>query len=595
LLIQSREEFSQAITTLLKADVIAVDTETNWTDNWDERELMGVSTYCKLAGTDFEIAFYFPFRHRHDATLFPNHNENLPYSWLRELAIPLERSEIIVAGHGFKFDLKVFAKDGISINGQIHDTLLFSWMDDENKYSHELEDLAKLVGDKKLRSELKQIGKDLGGWEKIPPEVMEIYACGDARITYFLREYFLPSLEEQELLPLYPREEKFLRVLNKIETRGVQIDKEVATKLSKEALASMQETLAQFGYDPAKPAQLAHRLFSEPPDGLGLKPIGGYSKRPSKEFSPHGIPIMDAPVLSRLNHPECEKILDFRSWQKANSTWYEGWFEKTTADGRIHPEFKQHGTKTTRLSCNKPNMQQIPRDIEKTPVKKMLRAKEGYELWEFDYSQVEFRLGSLYAECGPILAAYKEGADVHQLTSDRIGIQQLSNLDYAAARYAAKQTNFLTIYGGGAEVLVKQLWRDARIAISIELAEEILAEFHKTYPEFRRINNKCEQAARSKGYVKMWNGRRRHFDVPWKYKDAYNSIIQGGCAQIMEESLIELDEQGYELVCQVHDAAWIEIPKDSLEQDKRNIRKIMEWPSDHFDIPFPVDEKKLAA
>lgn len=595
MLIQTREEFLQARTTLLKADVIAVDTETNWTEDWDARELMGISFHCRLPeNDDYELSFYFPFRHNHDRTLFAQHNENLPYEWLRDLSCVLERTDAIFVGHGFKFDFKVLEREGIFLTGTLRDTLLLSWMDNENKFSHELNELAKLVGDKKDRAELKDIGKHLGGWDKIPPEVMERYACGDARITFQLHEYFWPRIVEQGLAELYEKEERRLRILVKIEQRGVLIDKDTAVKLSEEARKAMQDTLDEFGYNPGKPSQLAHRLFgAESEGGLGLPILGAPTKRRSKEF-PSGLPNMSESVLSRLNHPEAMRVLDYRSWQKANSTWYEGWFKKVGKDSRIHPEFKQHGTVTTRLSCTKPNMQQIPRDIERTPVKTMLRATPGYELWEFDYSQVEFRLGAIYAECAPILEAYKNGADVHQLTSDRLKLEELTGLSQSDSRYCGKQTNYLTIYGGGPDVLIYQVWRDARLMLPYPTAEDVLNEFHRSYPEWKKIAKKCEGVARSRGYVKMWNGRRRHFDVVWKYKDAFNSIIQGGCAQIIFDSMEELDSEGFEIVSQVHDSLWIEIPIESSEADRERIRKIMEWPGEKFGIPFPVDEKRLA-
>ena len=594
MLVQSRDDFLHARSALLNASVIAVDTETTWTDDWDSRELMGILLHCRMPENPiYELSYYFPFRHYHDRTLFARHNENLPYEWLRDLSCVLQRTDCQYVGHGFKFDFKVLEREGIFLTGPLRDTLILSWMDNENKFSHELNELAKLVSDKKDRKELKDIAKHLGGWEKIPPEVMEKYACGDTRITFHLDEYFWPRLVEQELDGLYEREEKKLRILTKMEQRGIRIDTETALKLSEEARTKMQETLADFGYDPGKPSQLAHRLFGAQPEGLALPVLGGYSKRKSKEF-PRGIPNMGEAVLSRLGHEECLRVLDYRSWQKANSTWYEGWFNKTTADSRIHPEFKQHGTVTTRLSCTKPNMQQIPRDVERTPVKSMLRSSEGTELWEFDYSQMEFRLGAIYAECEPILEAYTTGLDVHQLTSDRLRLEELTGLSKSEARYAAKQTNFLTIYGGGPAVLRYQIWRDARMDLPFQTAEEILDQFHKSYPEFRRIMKKCESVARTRGYVKMWTGRRRHFDVVWKHKDAFNSIIQGGCAEIIFDSMIQLHEEGFELVSQVHDSLWIEIPIESSEDDRAKIQKIMEWPTEQFEIPFPVDEKRLA-
>lgn len=605
-LIQTREQFDLARTVLLQADVIAVDTESNWDtfmeskkrnnwdSSWDDQRLMGLSTHCEIKGSGMEMSYYFPFRHQHDKELFSVNNNNLPYEWLRDLAPALEKEDCTYVFHNFKFDKRILEWEGIEVIGHVEDTMLLSWMENENKFSHALEDLAKLVEDKKLRKELHEIAKNLKGWNKIPPEVMALYACGDVRVTFKLRDYFLPLLEEQELLSLYPREEQKMNVLYKIEKRGVGVHKDIAMQLSEEAVAKMQVALIEFGYDPQKPSQLAHRLFAEPPEGLGLLPIGGFSKRKSVEF-PQGLPNMDKNVLSRLGHKECLKVIEYRTWLKANTTWYGGWFYKTAKDGRIHPTFKQHGTVTTRLSGEKPNMQQIPRDIEKYPVKKMLKAKDGYELWEFDYSQIEFRLGAIYAECKPILDAYLQGFDVHKLTSERIGIQELSGLSEEDARYAGKQTNFLTIYGGGTEVLIFQIWRDTKIALDYDVAETILERFHSELPEFRCCANKCESVARSRGFVKLWTGRRRHYkDIPWKCYTAFNSIVQGGAAEIVSESLIMLDEIGIELVSQVHDSVWVEIPKDEVEVTKAKIVETMEWPFKEFKLPFPVEAKRLA-
>lgn len=604
MLIQTREQFELALTVLIQADLIAIDIETNWDtfpksdswdSEWDDKLLMGISTHCEIKGRDMEMSYYFPFRHLDfDTSLFKVNNENLPYSWLRELAVAFEKPDCEYIFHNFKGDDHVLRKEGIEVSGDIiWDTMIMSWMEDENKFSHRLADLGRNIGEKKLGKELKDIAKALKGWNKLPPEVMALYACEDARITYKLFPKFKLSLESQQLLGLYPREELKTRILQKIESRGVGVHKDVATQLSEEAVANMQEAQAQFGYDPQKPSQLAHRLFSEPPEGLGLQPIGGYSKRKSVEFPP-GIPNMDKNILSRLGHEECLRVLEYRRWLKANTTWYSGWFYKTARDDRIHPTFKQHGTKTTRLSCERPNMQQIPRDIEKYPVKKMLKAKEGYELWEFDYSQIEFRLGAVYAECKPILEAYKGNLDVHKLTSERIGIQELSGMSAEDSRYAGKQTNFLTIYGGGVDVLIFQIWRDTKIALDYDVAEEILKRFHSELPEFKRCGYKCESVAKANKYVKLWTGRKRHFDVPWECYKAFNSICQGGAAEIIYESMIMLDEMEIEMVSQVHDSLWVEIPTDVVEQQKEKIIETMSWPGGKFGIPFPVDAKRLA-
>lgn len=599
MLIQSREQFEAARTTLIEAELIAIDTETNWTNNWDSRHLMGISTFCPVpTSTDHYVAFYFPFRHNPDKTLFPKYSDNLPIEWLRELQIALERENVQWIFHNAKFDVQVFAKEGIDICGFYYDTVILSHMDNENKFSHELDDLAKLVRDKKLRSELHTIAKQLGngkievGWSKIPPEVMSLYAEGDARITWELKHFFEPRLKEQELWHLYPREYERSRVLTRMEQRGIGVDKEIATQLSLSAQNQMTKSLAEFGYDPMKPSQLAHRLFGVPPEGLGLQP-SGWSSRKSVEFS-QGLPIMNAEVLSRLNHPEAQKVLDYRSWMKADGTWYKPWVTMCDRNDRVHPSYRQHGTKTTRLSCEKPNMQQIPRNMDKTPVKKMLKAKDDYELWSFDYNQIEFRLAVVYAEVPELMEGLKGDLDVHKVTMELCGIQELTGLSFEDARYVGKQSNFALLYGAGYEVLLKQIWRDARLELPDHVGEAIHSEFHRAYPQFRQIAYKAERGARKRGWVKGWTGRKRHFDVAWECHKAFNSIIQMGAAEIVCDSMIKLDKEGFELVSQVHDDIWIEIPKDEVEEQKTKILSIMDWASVEFPIPFTVGAKKLA-
>jgi DNA polymerase-1 len=599
MIIQTLNQYDEAVSNIREAKIIAFDTETTWHSwpseemPWEDRELMGISCWLEIPGKHMEVGYYFPFRHEHDPELFPINNENLPLDWLKYggLKEAIEESGNKIVWHNAKFDRQVLKREGINQSGFFYDTMLMSHLENENKFSHGLDSLGRNIGVQKLGTPIKSIAKSLKGWSKIPPEVMGMYAIVDAKITLYLQKKFQESLSKQELLELYNESELFSRVLGRIEERGIGIDLEVSRQLSQKALAQMQDALTQFGYDPQKPSQLAHRLFASQSEGLGLRPIGGYSKRKSVEF-PQGLPIMDSKVLSRLNHEECERVLEYRSWMKANSTWYEGWFTRVASDGRLHPTYKQHGTVTSRLSCENPNMQQIPRDVEKSPVKTMLSARPGYQLWEFDYSQVEFRLGSVYADCEPILDTYRAGGDVHKLTAERIGLYEVLEPD--KARYAGKQTNFLVIYGGGAEVLCAQLWRDARMHVDLESAKEWLVNFHETYPEFRACAHKCENVAKQKSVVKYWNGTKRHFDKPWECYKAYNSVVQGGAAQIMKHSMIELDRANYYLVGQVHDSVWIELKEETAEEEAKKIKEIMEWPSEKFGIPFPVDTKVLS-
>lgn len=55
----------------------------------------------------------------------------------------------------------------------------------------------------------------------------------------------------------------------------------------------------------------------------------------------------------------CEKMMQFRSWDKDLNTYYLGYLRECWYDGKLHPNFNQALTATGRLSCNKPNLQNL--------------------------------------------------------------------------------------------------------------------------------------------------------------------------------------------------------------------------------------------
>jgi DNA polymerase I-like protein with 3'-5' exonuclease and polymerase domains len=106
-------------------------------------------------------------------------------------------------------------------------------------------------------------------------------------------------------------------------------------------------------------------------------------------------------ILSHSDDKRAQLVLEFRGWQKAVSSLYKPATELVSIDGRIRPNFKAHGTKTGRLSCESPNLQQIPRSGTKPwngDAKQTFIPELGFKLVEFDYSQLEFRLAAAYGQ-----------------------------------------------------------------------------------------------------------------------------------------------------------------------------------------------------
>ncbi len=588
ILIQTEDQIQSAFQVLDSCTLLAVDTETT---KDDRNDLMGISMTCELdAGL---ISFYWPINHQSDESLYGN--TNLPTGTLERLRIFLENPNCIYLFHNAKFDLKILKRCGIKIPQNWYDTMLMAHMLDENR-PKKLDQLAKILLADSKDVRIRAFEK-LVGWNYIPIAAMGFYACKDTELTYRLFKLFFRQLAEQELDSLWNLEREFCLVLGEIEEAGIEIDPKRALELSQQSLGRLKDLQDQLGFDPLKTDQLIEKLYGVPPTGLGLK-CQSFGKPPKVGTAQHkkypkGQPITDRKALLALNHATATAAAKYRTENKANSTWFAGFLDALGSDGRLHPYYKQHGTVTTRLSCKAPNMQQLPRTsdqeqeegVSRALVKTMLRAAEGNELWEYDYSQIEYRLCAVYGEEESIIRAYLEGSDFHQVTADKLGIPRVAT---DGTKKEGKTLNFAMVYGAYAKTISELL------EVPIAVGKQLYTDYWASYPYLAARVSEAERIAREQSYVKMWTGRRRHFTQDWECRKAFNSIIQGGAAEILKQSMVNLHQAGINMVAQVHDSVWIEVPVGTIEDYDESIRKCMEWPVEFFGIPFPVDRKQLA-
>jgi DNA polymerase I len=575
MIITTEEEYYAALAAIQQEQIVVIDTETHMTDIWDGRALLGVAVFCPQRGE----GYYFSVGHRQHMRA-----KNFPVEPVLETLSGVP--EWIM--HNRKFDDQVLRYAGLKkFPPVIYDTMLMAWLLDESP-PHGLKELYMKhidpTGDME-RGELKKLMKDHKMvWEDIPSDVMGLYAIKDVKMPWALYQFYKPEFEG-ELGEVLLRELTFQKVLTDIEFVGVRFDRDLALQFGAQAQERMNQILAQLQFDPGKPSQLANKLFGQ----LKLVPIS-FSGSPSKSF-PSGRPLMNkAALTSYRNAPEEAKevlnlVLEYRTLEKAKSTWYYGWSDLGPG-GTLHPSYSQHsdgierkdekfGTVTGRLTCSKPNMQQVPRA---GAVKGLLRAVPGCDLVEFDYSQAEFRLAAVYAEDEDVLAQLRAGIDFHSVVAEMLSID----------RQSAKTINFAILYGGREPTLSRNL------GISFEEANAVLKAYDEMLPGFSKIKQQVEWAFREKGWIRMWSGRRRHLKESYKAKDGFNSLIQGGVSDIVKETMIKLSQSGLPLtlVGQVHDSLWIEVPSD--RQDVLPlIRSLMEWPGQEFGVPFPVDMKIL--
>lgn len=603
-LVQSREQMDDLLAALDRHTIFAFDTETAKTENWSRRYLLGIA-FTVYEDLSYK-SWYLPIQHKHKENENTKYvpNENLPWDWWLEAGRYLSVSDKEKIAHNKKFDCEICERNGAPVRGFVHDTQVGFHLVDENQFSYELDYIGNsLFGQRKVN--LDSVEKQVG-WECIPPYLMGEYAMVDTEITFRIYHHILPRLEAEGLLKkAYPIAMRFGVTLQHMVECGLYLDVEKAKQLSSSAVEEMWAIEEKLGWRPSKRNDLIKRLHGVKQLALPVtrKPDifkNGVRVKGGIDTGVETITRLQARFSDRLEVvQELDDILRYRTLQKANSTWFEGFQRYVDDQGRIHPGLKQHGTETGRLSCAQPNTQQLPRD-ESLGVKGLFQTPEGYELWEYDFSQIELRIACARAQDKKMMDAYRNGDDLHHMTAELIGSYDFFPNDKdgkANGRQVGKRGNFLWIYRGSGNRLRIALWGDAKMDVPLSQCNEWTREFHRAYPSFNKYAERLERIARRDGYITLFNGRRRRF-VGQKARDAFNALVQGEAAVILQIGANEIDKHPgikSRLCNTVHDSLWVLHSSDSLEEESELIKECMVTkPTKLYGIPFIVDSKRIA-
>ncbi len=567
-----------------RQSLIVVDLETTKSLHYGGQKMIGVS-WGYPQGSRFR-AFYAPFRHGWLDDVNPrNLDEDLIAEFYR-----WKGKDQVYHGGGTA-DLPWLLSEGIDFTGPetfIWDTMIMSHMVNEHEFSYALDDLSNRYYRERKKS-LKEVEASCG-WDNIHPLLMGEYACLDVFLTFRHFNRCRSTIDSEEMLPNYRDSERYMKALLRIIMRGMPIDLALCDELQEEGRRQLVALRDELRLDPAKAGQVIAHLHGK----LGI-PVLYKTKKGGK-------PATDSTSLTKYHqrYPEardfCDKVTQYRTVSKQVSTWFQGFKDKADDQGFLHPGIRQYGTVTTRLSQREPNLQQIPRNIKK--VRRLFIDTEDYVLVEFDFSQVELRLASWYLKFhddDAFYEAYRNQQDVHVLTSERLGLHR--TMGPKEGRQIAKQINFLLLYGGGPKVFRDTIFRETKGEVNFDLQQCAAwhKDYHKAYPGVAKINQECADLWEKTGYVKFFNGRRRHKGLRDKGYEAFNSIIQGGCGQILMESICYIDLKMPDLlvVNTVHDSIWARIRRDELEDRKVEVCRLMShFPENRFQMPFDVEAKE---
>ena len=519
---------------------------------------------------------------------------------LKQLNNILSNSSLIKIGHNIKYDIAVLKRYKIDVVS-FEDTMLMSYINDAGNHRHGMDELAKVHFNRDTIKFKDVVGT---GKSQITFDYVEIekaieYAAEDAEITFKLYLLLKKKLSEEKNISAYNYLEKpLVASILEMEINGIKINTEYLQSLSSEfekKIYSLEKTIFKLcgvEFNIGSPKQLGDVLFNK----LNLTPP---KKTKTGEFST-GIEVLED--LAFEGNKVAEDLITWRQLSKLKNTYTEALqthINKTTQ--RIHTSYAMASTNTGRLSSSDPNLQNIPiRSTEGRLIRKAFIAEKGYKILSADYSQVELRVLAHIAKIEPLIAAFKNGEDIHALTASEIFSTDIKKIT-PDLRRRAKAVNFGIIYGISAFGLAKQL------SISNHEANNFIKKYFDKFPGIKKYMEDTKALCREQGYVETLCGRKCFFpkikDKNFAYRSfqeraAINAPIQGTAADIIKRAMIKIYEKNIsnnndcKMLLQVHDELIFEVKESKLEKYQALIRQEMEnalHPLISLEVPLLVE------
>ena len=391
------------------------------------------------------------------------------------------------------------------------------------------------------------------------------------------------NLYNEVELPLVP-------VLREMESAGVRIDvsklKEAETALSEElkGIESRIYALAGETFNINSPKQVGELLF----DKLRLDTKAKKSRNGQYSTSEEVL------VGLKDRHEIVGLILDFRALSKLITTYISALPGYIAADGKIHTTYNQTVTATGRLSSSNPNLQNLPIRSERGRfIREAVIPDDGCVFLSADYSQIELRLMAHFSQDEHLLAAFRNGQDIHAATAAKIfglPIDQVTK----DQRRQAKTANFGIIYGISAFGLAQQL------DCSRSEAKQLIDDYFAAFPRVIEYIESQKELARQRGYAETLFGRKRYLpDIhshnatvrSFAERNAVNAPIQGTAADIIKMAMVSIHRRFKEenlraqMIMQVHDELNFNVPREETERVREIVVSEMQN-AVHLSVPL---------
>ena len=563
-LIDNQEEITKIRDFFLTTKNLSFDTETTSTNTIDA-ELVGLSFAAEA----------------HKAFYVPVPSDRVEAQKVVDIFRPVYENESIQkVGQNIKYDMEVLRNYGIELKGELFDTMIAHYLI-QPELRHNMDYLAEVyLGYQTIHIDelIGPKGKGQRSMRDLTPEQVYEYACEDADITLQLKNVLEPKLEEVGAKELFWQiEMPLVPVLAEMEMNGVRIDtqslSETSAQLTQRAL-DIEKHIFELAGEPfniASPKQVGDILFGK------LRIV----EKPKKTKTGQFVTSEDVLQLLRNKHEIVDEILKFRGLKKLLGTYVDALPKLINPrTGHIHTSFNQTVAATGRLSSSDPNLQNIPvRGEDGKEIRRAFIPDDGCLFLSADYSQIELRVMAHLSGDEHMIAAFREGHDIHAATAAKVYKESIENVS-RDQRTKAKRANFGIIYG------ISVFGLSERLNISRDEAKQLIDGYFATFPRVHEYMEEAKQQARQQGYAETLFHRRRYLpDINsgnatvrgLAERNAINAPIQGTAADIIKVAMIRIFERfrregiRSKMILQVHD----ELNFSVLPEEKELVERIV--------------------
>jgi len=624
--------------------LLVIDTETDGLDSFQDNKIIGLGIYCPDAGVSgyahtcsYEDRPIGRAKSRQEWLGKMDYSaskrgkrvmETVTYQPTVRTAIPspirinqfcaavkqiASNPKTTLVGHNLKFDSHFLGLHLWELPCKIIDTSVMVHLYDSRMFKALGAAEMEFLGEESKRYHVSLADKRFKNkpwlWK---PQVIADYCINDCVVTHQLYEKLVPLLKQMKLEKLFGLQMRYLRLLQKMEWRGIQVTtifcRSAIEEFDRNLVGLEKDLFDAVGYEFnwRSTDQLSKAIYED----LGIeKPVSPYEGVEGYDNVRHAIDKLytesatSTPLLVRENHPLKGTILDLRETYKLRD-YAEQYINLRDNKGIVHASFNLTKTLTGRLSSSKPNLQNLPSEKRKVDIESLytggairvggynlrqaLVPRAGHKLVSIDHKQQEMRLLAILSEEPVMLEAMKNREDIHL----RVAIRVWGDCGPEANKLHrdwSKAISFGLIYGLSQESLQEYF---TKLGLDVD-AGEVKNQYFESFPRLQPWFQEVIAYVKEYRCVKYWSGRYWHADHDGEGYKGVNALIQGGSADFVSVVALRanqvLEKQGWGyLLSIIHDELLFEIEEEYLDIATLVLARVIEG-EDIFGLPFATD------